>query len=312
MSPKNQQPQVGFQGVHQNPQNPLPNQNANAPLQGYPPAVPAFGFVEPSHSNPNAYNGVYPTPSGGFDPEATSVGGNYNKLADPESQRVKNFSFNDQTIRRGFIRKVYSILMCQLLVTFGVVALFVFHQPTQDWAARNSWFMIATFIVLLICTLMMGCFEDALRRTPTNLMFLGFFTVCQSIIVGFVCTVYDPETVIMAVGVTTVICLALTLFALQTKYDFTTCGGILLIGLLLLIIVGMVMMFFPDKQLKIIYSAFGAMLFSFYLIYDTQLMLGGEHKYSISPEDYIFAAINIYLDIINLFLFILRILGSKK
>lgn len=46
----------------------------------------------------------------------------------------------------------------------------------------------------------------------------------------------------------------------------------------------------------------GALLFSFYLIYDTQLMMGGNHKYSISPEEYVFASLNIYLDIIMIFL----------
>ncbi|XP_055858717.1 protein lifeguard 1-like [Episyrphus balteatus] len=312
MSPKNQPHQIGFQGGNQGPSGAPATENQ--PIQGYPPAVPVFGFVEPPRPSNNygGPDGIYPAPSGGFDPQGTSVGGNYNKLVDPESQKLKNFSFTDQSIRRAFIRKVYSILMCQLLVTFGVVALFVFHMPTQEWATQNRWLLYGTMITILVSTLLMGCFEEFLRKTPSNFMFLGFFTVCQSILVGYVCTIYDPETVILAVGVTTVLCLGLTLFALQSKYDFTTCGGILLTALLLLLIVGLVSVFFPDKRLKIVYSAFGAMLFSFYLIYDTQLMLGGEHKYAISPEDYIFAAINIYLDIINLFLYILRIVGSKK
>ena len=39
-------------------------------------------------------------------------------------------------------------------------------------------------------------------------------------------------------------------------------------------------------------------------------MLGGNHKYSLSPEEYIFAALNLYLDIINLFLYLLSIFGG--
>ena len=42
------------------------------------------------------------------------------------------------------------------------------------------------------------------------------------------------------------------------------------------------------------------------------MMMGGNHKYSISPEEYIFAAIAIYLDILNIFLYILRIAGAAK
>jgi len=49
-----------------------------------------------------------------------------------------------------------------------------------------------------------------------------------------------------------------------------------------------------------------------YLVFDTQLMLGGKHKYSLSPEEYIFAALNLYLDIVNMFLYILNIVGRAR
>ena len=60
------------------------------------------------------------------------------------------------------------------------------------------------------------------------------------------------------------------------------------------------------------YSAVGAVIFSLYIVYDTQLMLGGKHKHALSPEEYIFAALNLYLDIVNLFLYILAIFGGSK
>jgi len=49
-----------------------------------------------------------------------------------------------------------------------------------------------------------------------------------------------------------------------------------------------------------------------YLVFDTQLMLGGKHKYSLSPEEHIFAALNLYLDIVNMFLYILSIVGRVR
>lgn len=60
-----------------------------------------------------------------------------------------------------------------------------------------------------------------------------------------------------------------------------------------------------------LFNFVGALLFSVYLIYDTQLMMGGDHKFSISPEEYVFAALNIYLDIIMIFLYILRLFGRE-
>ena len=86
----------------------------------------------------------------------------------------------------------------------------------------------------------------------------------------------------------------------------------------ILLIAGLLLIFWPSelgggKKYAIIgYASLGAFIFSMYIVYDTQLMMGGKHKYSVSPEEYIFAALNLYLDIINLFLFILRIIGSSR
>ena len=60
------------------------------------------------------------------------------------------------------------------------------------------------------------------------------------------------------------------------------------------------------------FGSVGALIFSLYIVYDTQMMMGGKHKYSLSPEEYIFAALNLYLDIINLFLYLLSIFGGGK
>ena len=64
--------------------------------------------------------------------------------------------------------------------------------------------------------------------------------------------------------------------------------------------------FIKNNIYNIIYSSLGAIIFSFYIVYDTQLIIGGKHKkYQYNQDEYIFAALNLYLDIINLFLYIL-------
>jgi FtsH-binding integral membrane protein len=118
--------------------------------------------------------------------------------------------------------------------------------------------------------------------------------------------------VLMAVGLCAAVCFGLTMFAFQTKWDFTVMGGALFVALIILIIFGIVAIFIPGKTMTLIYASLGALLFSLYLIYDTQLMMGGKHKYSISPEEYIFAALNLYLDIVNIFLYILTIIGASR
>lgn len=116
----------------------------------------------------------------------------------------------------------------------------------------------------------------------------------------------------MAVGLTAALCLGLTLFAFQTKWDFTVMGGVLFVAVLLLMLIGIVSIFVRGKTMTMVYASLGALIFSVYLIYDTQLMMGGKHKYSISPEEYIFAALNLYLDIVNIFMYILTIIGALR
>ncbi|EDW81683.1 uncharacterized protein Dwil_GK19213 [Drosophila willistoni] len=228
------------------------------------------------------------------------------------SNQPKNLSFDDESIRRGFIRKVYLILLGQLVATFGVVSLFVFNDDVKLYVQQNFWIFWFALIIMLITMLALICCENLRRETPTNFIFLSVYTMAQSFIMGVSACRYGPNEILLAVGITAILCLALTLFALQTKYDFTASGGILLCCLVILTIFGIVAIFANTKLSTLIYASFSALLFSAYLIYDTQLMMGGKHKYSISPEEYIFAALNLYLDVVNIFMDILTILGSSE
>ena len=57
------------------------------------------------------------------------------------------------------------------------------------------------------------------------------------------------------------------------------------------------------------FGAAGAVVFCLLIVYDTQLMMGGRHKYALDPEEYVFAALNIYVDIVILFTLVLGLVG---
>lgn len=145
-----------------------------------------------------------------------------------------------------------------------------------------------------------------------NFIFLFIFTLAESFVLACSASTYKADAVAMAVGITAAVCLGLTLFAFQTKWDFTMMGGILFVAVLILFLFGIVAIFVHNKIVQLVYACIGALVFSVYLVYDTQLMMGGNHKYSISPEEYIFAAINLYVDIINIFMYILAIIGHSR
>ncbi|XP_050541093.1 protein lifeguard 1-like [Daktulosphaira vitifoliae] len=276
------------------------------PSGGYPPSseyVPSGGY---GGSGGGGGYGGYP-PQYGVPYGTPNIPPQNNSYNAPE-----NFGFSDKTIRRNFISKVYSILMCQLLMTLVFVAMAVLHQPTKEFMQKHGELFIIAMIATFGTLIALACCEDLRRKTPTNFILLFVFTLAESYMVATCASRYYPHRVLLAIGLTTLICFALTIFAMQTKIDFTVMGGFLMVAVLVLFVVSLVALFFPSQLLNTIIASAGALIFSLYLIYDTQLMVGGEHKYSISPEEYIFAAINIYVDVINIFLYILTIIGASS
>ncbi|GAB6032083.1 hypothetical protein CHUAL_010447 [Chamberlinius hualienensis] len=231
---------------------------------------------------------------------------------DPENQFGSDFQFSEKSIRLGFIRKVYAILLVQLTITVGFIALCVFEPNTKGFMIRNPYIWWIAFAMTFILLIVLACCPNVRRNYPTNIILLGIFTLCEAVLLGAVSSVYDNTSVIIAVGVTALVALGLTIFSFQTKWDFTMMGGMLFVGVIVLFFFGLFTIIWPNDVLIILYASIGALLFSAYLVFDTQLMLGGKHKYSISPEEYIFAALNLYLDIINLFLMILTLVGAAR
>jgi FtsH-binding integral membrane protein len=193
-----------------------------------------------------------------------------------------------------------------------MISLFVFHKPTQKWVHTHTelfWVCFAMTIVLIIC---MACCTNVRRKAPMNFIFLFLFTIAEAVLLATAASTYETDAVLLAVGITTAVCLGLTLFAFQTKIDFTGLHTVLFVAVLVLLLFGIIAAFWPGKTMTLVYASLGALIFSMYLVYDTQMMIGGKHKYSISPEEYIFAALSLYLDVVNIFIYILTIIGASR
>lgn len=212
----------------------------------------------------------------------------------------------------GFIRKVYMILMAQLVVTFGMVALFTLSSDVKQFVKTTPALFYVALVGTLVCMIALSCCGNLRRRTPHNYIFLGIFTICEGFLLGTAAASFTQSEILIAVGVTVVVTLSLTLFAFQTKFDFTGCGMFVFVSLIVLLLFGILALIFQSQILNLVYSCLGALLFSFFLVFDTQLMLGGRHKYSLSPEEYVFAALTLYLDVINIFMYILSIIGNAR
>lgn len=217
----------------------------------------------------------------------------------------------------GFVRKVYSILSVQLLLT-AVIA-YPVMQLGRQWLMHNMGIFYAVMALQVVCLIAITCYKG-LRTFPQNYIFLFVFTATEGVLVGIICTGYTGPSVAVAALMTTLIFFMLTAFAWTTKSDFTGAGPYLMAALFTLLSVTIVMFILQASgappavvnPLSTMYAGCGALLFSFFIVHDTQLMIGGRHKVQFSIDDYCFAALNLYLDVINLFLLLLEMFGQKK
>mmetsp|Transcript_107590 Transcript_107590/g.208390 ORF Transcript_107590/g.208390 Transcript_107590/m.208390 type:complete len:151 (+) Transcript_107590:1-453(+) len=149
-----------------------------------------------------------------------------------------------------------------------------------------------------------------MRSFPTNYIMLFAFTATEGFLVGVICSTYTGNSVLCALAATGVLVGGLTLYAITTKSDFTDMGAYIFAAMLVLMIFGLFCMFMTSPIMQKIYCCLGILVFSFYLIYDTQMVMGkGELRLGV--DDYVFAALQLYLDMIQLFLYILQLIGER-
>jgi len=208
-------------------------------------------------------------------------------------------------IRNAFVRKVYSILFCQILGTC-IVGGVISHSPSAIfWVQTHVW---AFYIPLFGTLVTLGFLYWKRHSHPLNLALLSLFTVLEAFTLGVTLAFFDTVVVLQALLITLGVFLGLTLFTFQSKYDFSGMGPWLFGGLIALMMTGLVGVFIPfSSGLDLAYAIGGTLLFSGYIVYDTYMI-----NKRLSPDEYIMAAISLYLDFINLFLSILRILNSAQ
>ncbi|XP_034389207.1 protein lifeguard 2 [Cyclopterus lumpus] len=225
------------------------------------------------------------------------------------------FVWDDKNIRRTFIRKVYAILIVQLLVTVAIVALFSFCAPVRFFIQTHPSLYMTSYLVFFATYIALSCCGELRRQFPWNIILLVLFTLSMAFMMGFVSSFYNTKSVVLCLGITALVCLSVTIFSFQSRIDVTSCQGVLfslcMVMLLCAFTFSIVVPFGYVPWLHAIYAVLGAIVFTLFLAFDTQLLLGNK-RYSISPEEYVFATLSLYLDIIYLFSFLLQIVGGGR
>eukprot|EP00252_Welwitschia_mirabilis_P020173 TRINITY_DN4889_c0_g1_i1.p1 TRINITY_DN4889_c0_g1~~TRINITY_DN4889_c0_g1_i1.p1 ORF type:complete len:304 (-),score=-5.45 TRINITY_DN4889_c0_g1_i1:160-1071(-) len=235
----------------------------------------------------------------------------YIDLESNSSALYPGISVSENALRWSFIRKVYGIISIQLLFTV-VVASVVVSIPSVPKFFVTTGAGFALYIFLLILPFILLCPLYAYSQShPLNLVLLGFFTAAISFAVGLSCSFSSGKTVLEALLLTAVVVVSLTFYtfwASRRGQDFSFLGPILFVSIIILIAFGLIQAFFPlGKISTTIYGALAALIFSAYIVYDTDNLI---KRYTY--DEYIWASVALYLDVLNLFLSLLTIFRANQ
>jgi FtsH-binding integral membrane protein len=200
------------------------------------------------------------------------------------------------------------------VMTFTFFSILAAMAGTFVGAQLNLSFGGGTWLIFMIAEIALIFAVYALReKTPINFVLLYGFAAVTGLAISPVINILFQAgysgIVYQALGITAGITLALSAYAWTTKRDFSGLAPYLFVGVIALILVGLLnALIFHSSMLHMVYLFAGVIIFSFYLIFDVQKV----KKFPDTIGNAVMLSINIYLDILNLFLFILQLLMSLQ
>nr|XP_046235240.1 protein lifeguard 4 [Scatophagus argus] len=228
----------------------------------------------------------------------------------PKSSIEDDFSYGTNVatasvqIRMDFLRKVYTLLSLQISLTTATSAIFMFSHTIKEFVLSSPAVVLISALGSLVLLLALAMYR---HQHPVNLYLLLVFTVLEAVSVATALTFYEYSTVLQALFLTCAVFAGLTAYTFQSKKDFSKMGAGLFACLWILITASFMRFFFNRDSIELLMAGAGALVFCGFIIYDTNLLMK-----QLSHEEHILASINLYLDTVNLFLHILRLLGSMK
>jgi FtsH-binding integral membrane protein len=206
--------------------------------------------------------------------------------------------------RATLVRRTYALVFASVLVTIGG-AYVGLSQPSIMMAVARHPFI--SFLLILAPLFLAMRLKDAF---PANIGLVGLFAFAEGVWLSPILFYYgqtQPGILSQAAMLTASTFAVLTLYATASRRDFSALGGFFVVGLWVLIATSLLNLFFRNETASLWLAGASVFVFGGLLVYDTWRI-----RNVYGPDDYVPAAVSIYLDLINLFLAILRLLGGRR
>ena len=199
--------------------------------------------------------------------------------------------------RLVFIKKVYSLLAMSMGT--AAVGAYLGSGPLLLLVAPN----MMLFFILQIGLIFFASF--AARKPGLNMIALFSFTTVSGLTLGPLLYQVGPSIAAEAFGLTAVTFAGLSMYVVYSKKDFSFMSGFLMTGLIVLVVGGLLNMFFIQSgMMHFVMSGASVLLFSGFILYDTSNIL----RYY-GTDEHVSATLALYLDVLNLFIALLSILN---
>jgi len=214
-----------------------------------------------------------------------------------------------------FITKVYNWMALALFIT-GLVSYFVASSPEMLNIIVGSKMV---FYGILIAELLLVIYlTRSIQKLSQNMVIAGFliYAVLNGLTMSIIFLIYTSNSIATTFYVTAGTFGAMSLYGYYTKKDLTSLGNMAMMALIGIIIASIVNMFLQNDMMYWIITYLGVAIFVGLTAYDTQKLKELGSRGFVNDESMektsILGALTLYLDFINLFLFLLRIFGSRK
>ena len=180
----------------------------------------------------------------------------------------------------------------------------------KDASQNNNTWMIPSVICFFISLILLMCFKyDTIY--PQCLILLAVFTISLTCIISFIAAQTTPSVVIQALFLCFSVVLGVTTYVFTTKVNFSFFGPIPFSLGFVLGTYGIMYLLCNMRDASVFFSMIGAVVFIFYLIGDTILLMrGASFCFLLTRERHILCAVSLYLDVINIFIYLLAMLGD--
>ncbi|MBQ3647274.1 MAG: Bax inhibitor-1/YccA family protein [Spirochaetia bacterium] len=228
-----------------------------------------------------------------------------------------DYSSTAQAVKeRTLIKNVYMWMAAGLALT-GLTSLWMASDPNRMVSFVQGGTMWLLFIAELVLVFYLSARILSMKPLTATLCFAGY-SILNGLTLSVIFYAYTMESITSTFFITAATFGGMALYATITKRDLSTMGHYLGMALWGLIIAAVVNMFLKSSSFDLMISGIGVLVFCGLTAYDTQYILNISRNYSgsLDESDYvrfsIIGALKLYLDFINMFLYMLRFVGRRK